>query len=590
MKFKRSHTLGDLSPEMAGHTVTLSGWVDNWRDHAGAFFVDLRDRYGRVQLVFEKENAAAYEVGKKVRTEFVLGLQGTLRRRPEEAVNADQPNGAIEIQVTDVEVLNGSKTPPFPIKDYVDVSEDTRLAYRYLDLRRPALRDRILLRHQVAQATREFFNGERFIEIETPILTKSTPEGARDFLVPSRLRPGEFYALPQSPQTYKQILMVAGFDRYYQIVKCFRDEDLRKDRQPEFTQIDVEMSFVDEDDVMAVVERFMQHLFREVKGIELPVPFPRMTYSEAMRRFGSDKPDTRYGHEIRELTALFADTEFRAFQGPVEAGGLIAALVVPEAADYSRKQIDDLTRLAKEVGAAGLAQVKYVDGAFQGGISKFLSEAEQQGMVSALALESDALVLIVADGDAETTRTVLGFLRQRLAQDLNLIPEDRHNLHWTVDFPMLEYSAEEERYVARHHPFTSPKLTDVDLLDSAPEKARARAYDLVYNGNEIAGGSIRIHTREMQEKVFRMLQLTDEEARAKFGFLLDALAYGAPPHGGIAFGLDRLVMLLSGASSIRDIIAFPKTASAVGLMENTPSHVGDKQLQELHIRVVERET
>ncbi|HQU72366.1 MAG TPA: aspartate--tRNA ligase [Calditrichia bacterium] len=582
---KRTHKCGELNASHAGQDVVVCGWVDNWRDHAGVFFVDLRDRYGRVQVVFSPENPPAFAAAQKFRSEYVLAVKASVAKRPENAINKELSTGEIELHVLEVEVLNASKTPPFPIKDYVDVSEDIRLTYRYLDLRRPALRDKILMRHKIAQLTREFFNGEGFIEVETPILTKSTPEGARDFLVPSRLREREFYALPQSPQTYKQILMIAGLDRYYQIVKCFRDEDLRKDRQPEFTQIDVEMSFIDEDDIMSLMEKFVQKLFRQTIGAKIQLPLPRHTYQDCMRRFGSDKPDTRFGHELCDLTPVFQGTEFRAFQSAASEG-YIGGLYFPEAVAFSRKQTDDLIALAKSFGAKGLAWMKYQDGAFDGGISKFISDAEKSRLVEQVGMASNGLLLIVSDENVELAQTVLGVIRNRLAAELNLIDESKLALHWTVDFPMLEYSPDEDRYVARHHPFTSPKPEDMGYIDSAPEKARARAYDLILNGNEIAGGSIRIHTREMQEKVFSALKLTPEEARAKFGFLLDALSFGAPPHGGIAFGFDRLVMLLSGSSSIRDVIAFPKTASAMGLMENTPSEVDEAQLKELNIRLI----
>lgn len=586
MRLKRTHKCGELNKSHSGQSVVVSGWVNNWRDHGGLFFIDLRDRYGKVQIVFSPEDENLYQVAKKLRTEYVVAVAGKVSPRPAEALNKELATGEIEVLAEEIELLNPSKTTPFEIKDYIDVSEDVRLKYRYLDLRRPRLQQTMLLRHQIAQATREFFNGEGFVEIETPILTKSTPEGARDFLVPSRLQGGKFYALPQSPQTYKQILMVAGFDRYYQIVKCFRDEDLRKDRQPEFTQIDVEMSFVDEEDVLGTMEKFMKQLFQKVLGIELVTPFPRMTYQEAMDRFGSDKPDTRFGLELNEIGDIFKSTDFKVFKNVLAENGYIGALVVPEAAGYSRKQIDDLTAWTRSVGGSGLAHLKFANGALEGGISKFLSENESRELIGRLQLSGEALILVVADPRRELAQTILGFLRNKLAETLQLIDAGKHQLHWTVDFPLLEYSEEEKRYVARHHPFTSPKLEDMHLLDSAPEQVRARAYDLIYNGNEISGGSIRIHRRDLQEQVFRSLKIGAEEAEAKFGFLLEALEFGAPPHGGIAFGFDRLVMLLAGTNSIRDVITFPKTASAVGLMEQTPSRVDEKQLRELYINVI----
>lgn len=585
MRLKRTHKCGKVTLEQSGQNVVVAGWVDNWRDHGSLFFIDLRDRYGKVQVAFSLENDESFQLAKKLRSEFVVAVAGTVSPRTTENINPNMETGEIEILASDLEILNASETTPFGIKDYLDVSEDVRLRYRYLDLRRPKLQQTIIFRHEIAQASREFFNEAGFIEIETPILTKSTPEGARDFLVPSRLQKGMFYALPQSPQTYKQILMVAGFDKYYQIVKCFRDEDLRKDRQPEFTQIDVEMSFVDEDDVMGMVEEFMQYLFRKLMNIELEMPLARITYQESMNRFGSDKPDTRFGLELNDITTVFDAAEFKVFRSVVDGGGYLGALAVSEAAGYSRKQIDDLIAWAKSVGASGLAYMKYVGGNFEGGISKFLTETEKTRLKEQLGGNGDCLMLVVADTKKEFAQTILGFLRNKLATELDLIDESKHHLHWTIDFPMLEYSEEDRRYVARHHPFTSPKLEDMDLLDESPEKVRARAYDLIYNGNEISGGSIRIHDRELQEKVFRALNIGQEEAEAKFGFLLDALSYGAPPHGGIAFGFDRLIMLLANQPSIRDVITFPKTASAVGIMEKTPSNVSEKQLRELFINI-----
>ncbi|MEL6820184.1 MAG: aspartate--tRNA ligase [Calditrichota bacterium] len=588
MKLKRTHHCGKVTLEQKDKHIVVCGWVSNWRDLGGVFFIDLRDRYGTVQVMFSPSEDEAYQRSKKLRSEFVIAVSGKVMARPEENINRDMTTGEVEIYAEEVEILNTAKTPPFEIKDYVEASEDLRLKYRYLDLRRERLRDMMIYRHRIAQASRRFFSDEGFIEVETPVLTKSTPEGARDFLVPARLQHGQFFALPQSPQTYKQILMMAGLDKYFQVVKCFRDEDLRSDRQPEFTQIDVEMSFVEEEDVIDVVERFMSQLFSEVLDVKIDLPLPRYTYKECMERFGSDKPDTRFGLEIQHLNGIFTATEFKIFRSVLDAGGRIGALVVKEAADFSRKQIDQLVEYMRSLGAGGLAHMKYKDGNFEGGISKFVSEAEQGALRSELELSENALILVVANENGETALSLLGFLRNKLGGQLELIDESLHSLHWTVDFPMFEYSEDEERYVARHHPFTSPKLDHMDKLESEPGDVLARAYDLIYNGNEIAGGSIRIHTREVQQQVFNALKMGPEESEAKFGFLLEALEYGAPPHGGVAFGFDRLVMLMARANSIRDVIAFPKTASAVGLMENTPGPADEQQLRELGLKISDK--
>lgn len=586
MQLKRTHHCGELNRAHVGQKVVLNGWVDSWRDHGGVIFIDIRDRYGKTQIVFSPENKTLYQQARKLRSEYVIAVAGEVRRRPEQAINPAILTGEVEVAATELEVLNTSKTTPFEIKDFVNVSEDLRLRYRYLDLRRPSLQKHLLLRHRAAQATRAYFNRQGFVEIETPFLTKSTPEGARDFLVPSRLHPGKFYALPQSPQTYKQILMVAGFDKYYQIVRCFRDEDLRRDRQPEFTQIDIEMTFVDEEDVLSMMEGFMQFLLAEVGGLEVKIPFPRLSYAEAMAKYGTDKPDTRFGYFLNNVTDVFLNSPFQVFQRIAGVKGYVGAVVFPEAVQFSRKQIEALNAYVRQLGGHGVAHVKYLHNQWEGGIAKFLSAENQRALESRLKLEEDALVLFVADEDVERAQGLLGALRLHLAEKLQLIDTSRIELLWIVDFPLLEYSEEEGRYVARHHPFTSPKLSDLALLDTAPEKARARAYDLIFNGNEIAGGSIRIHRKDLQEKVFQILRLGPQEAEQKFGFLLEAFEYGAPPHGGIAFGFDRLVMLLAGAESIRDVIAFPKTASGVGLMEGTPSEVDPKQLEELKIKPV----
>ncbi len=589
MKFKRTHTCGELTLSDEGKEVVLNGWVDAWRDHGGLFFIDVRDRYGKTQVVFSPETSPEiYRRAKKLRLEYVIAVKGVVRARPDDAKNPRMKTGEIEVSCTEFEVLNSSKTTPFELKEHVEVSEDLRLKYRYLDLRRPVLQRNFILRHKLAQITREFFSRNGFVEIETPFLTKSTPEGARDFLVPSRMHPGKFYALPQSPQTYKQILMISGFDRYFQVVRCFRDEDLRRDRQPEFTQVDLEMSFVDEEDVLSLMEDYVRTVYRELLDVEIETPFPRLSYHRAMEDYGSDKPDLRYDLKIQNITAVFEQSGFKIFRSVVEQGGFIGALVVPEAVNFSRKQIDQLNGFILDVGGKGLAHFKKIGNTFEGGISKFLKEGEISQLLERWKPLPDALVLIIADANVEQAQTFLGFLRQKLAEDLDLIDTDKITLSWTVDFPLLEFSPEEGRYVARHHPFTSPRPDEIELLDSQPEKVHARAYDLILNGNEIAGGSIRIHQRSLQEKMFSVLKISPEEAREKFGFLLDALEYGAPPHGGIAFGFDRFAMLLAGAESIRDVIAFPKTTSALALMEDAPSPVSESQLAELGIKLAVR--
>ncbi len=582
---KRTHTCGELTKSFVGKQVILNGWVNKWRDHGGLIFIDLRDRYGITQIVFNPQvNNDAYEIAKSLRSEDVLEVEGQVAARPSEAVNPKMSTGEIEVHVTNVKILNKAKTTPFEINDLIEVSEEIRLKYRYLDLRRQKLQKNLITRSHVYKLVRDFLHEHDFVEIETPFLMKSTPEGARDFLVPSRNFPGRFYALPQSPQTYKQLLMVSGFDRYFQIVKCFRDEDLRKDRQPEFTQIDVEMSFVEEDDVIDISSRLIQRLFKTVLDVEVDLPIKRMAYKEAFETFGNDKPDLRFDMPIVTLNDVFAESGFNVFRSVVEANGRVAAIVLHPAEGFSRKKIDRLTERAKELGAKGLAYLQYQNGAFKGSIAKFLAENELNQLKQVLQLKDDSLIFIVADR-YEVTYSVLGQLRLELAQERNLISENRFEFVWIVDFPLLEYNEEEGRFVARHHPFTSPKVDQLELLESAPEKALARAYDLVVNGNEIAGGSIRIHQREMQEKMFKVLNISQQEALAKFGFLLEALEYGAPPHGGIAFGLDRLVMLMTGAESIRDVIAFPKTSSALSLMDGAPSEVSEEQLKELKIKI-----
>lgn len=582
---KRTHTCGELNKSHKGKTVVLNGWVNKRRDHGGVIFIDLRDRYGITQVVFNPEiNKFVYEQAKSLRSEFVIGVKGQVALRPEDAINPQMATGEIEIYVSELEIFNPAKTTPFEIEDNLEVNEELRLTYRYLDLRRPKLQNKLITRSKAYRIIRNHLSENDFVEIETPVLMKSTPEGARDFLVPSRNYPGRFYALPQSPQTYKQLLMVAGFDRYFQIVKCFRDEDLRKDRQPEFTQIDMEMSFVNEDDVIDTASQLTAKVFSEIMDINIPLPFPRMKYKDAYEQYGTDKPDLRFEMKITQLNSIFENTEFNVFKSVLEAQGNIAALVVPQGALLKRNRIDRLVERSKELGAKGLAYFKYQNKEFAAGIAKFISDEEKKQLTEQLALKEDDLILIVAD-TYQITFPVLGQLRLELAEELELIDREAYRFVWIVDFPLLEFSEEENRYVARHHPFTSPKPEQIDLLDSEPENVTARAYDLVLNGSEIAGGSIRIHNRELQKKLFKALKISDEEAESKFGFLMKALEYGAPPHGGIAFGLDRLLMILTGSESIRDVIAFPKTTSALSLMDNAPSEVSEEQLNELRIRV-----
>ena len=581
----RTHTCGELNKDHLGQKVILTGWVNKWRDLGGLIFIDIRDRYGKTQAVFNPEiNADVYEQAKALRSEDVVEISGTVSARPDNMINREMKTGEIEVTADAINILNKAKTTPFEILDDIEINEELRLKYRYLDLRRSSLQHNLMVRSKVYHIIRDYFYHKEFMEIETPILMKSTPEGARDFLVPSRNYPGRFYALPQSPQTYKQLLMVSGFDRYFQVVKCFRDEDLRRDRQPEFTQIDVEMSFVDENDIIEIGSELVQKVFKEVLDIQVEESIKRMTFKEAFERFGSDKPDLRFGMEIQQLNSVFADSDFKVFSNTLESGGQIAALVVKNGAEFSRKKIDKLIDRSKELGAKGLAYWKYQQGQFSAGISKFISEEETKKLIEVLDLQENDLVLSAADTYG-TTFSVLGQLRLEIAEDMDIIPQDAFAFLWVTDFPLLEYSEEEERYMARHHPFTSPQENELDLVETHPEKVKARAYDLVLNGNEIAGGSIRIHTKEMQEKMFAALKIDKEEAEQKFGFLMEALEYGAPPHGGIAFGLDRLVMILVGAESIRDVIAFPKTSSALSLMDEAPSSVSETQLKELKIKI-----
>ena len=564
-------------------TVRLQGWVQKRRDLGGLIFIDLRDKKGLIQVVFNPDvSKEALTVADKIRTEFVVDIQGTVKQRDEKQVNKNIASGEIEVYAEHIEILSKAKTPPFQVSDD-NINEDTRLKYRYIDLRRPKLQNILKTRSVINKAVRDFLAEEDFMDIETPVLSKSTPEGARDYLVPSRVHPGEFYALPQSPQIYKQLLMLSGMERYYQIVKCFRDEDLRADRQPEFTQIDIEKSFTDQEDIIEMNERLIQHVMKTVKGLDIPAPFPRITFDDAMARYGVDKPDTRFGMELQDLTAFSESVDFKVFKSAVESGGSIKAIVVKDAAsDYSRKDIDKLEAFVKNYGAKGLAWMKMNEEGLQGPIAKFFDEDKKSELSELLTLEANDLILFAADKDS-VVHASLGNLRNKLAKDLNLIDKGQFNFIWVTDWPLFEYDEELGRYFAAHHPFTSPKAEDIDKLESAPHEVKANAYDIVLNGYELGGGSIRINDAELQERMFRVLGFSDEERDSQFGFLIEAFKYGAPPHGGIAYGLDRFVMLLTGSDNIRDVIAFPKTQNASDLMMDAPSDVSKDQLKELHI-------
>jgi aspartyl-tRNA synthetase len=580
---QRTHHCNELTRAHVGQTVVLNGWVHGRRDHGNVIFIDLRDRQGLTQVVFNPEiSASAHRQAHVLRSEFVVAVSGTVSLRPEGSANPNLTTGEIEILVKAVEILNEARTPPFLIEDDAEVTEALRLKYRYLDLRRPRMQRLLTLRHDVTQAVRSFLNGQGFLEVETPMLTKSTPEGARDYLVPSRVNPGNFYALPQSPQLFKQILMVSGVDRYYQIARCFRDEDLRNDRQPEFTQIDLEMSFVDREQVIGLMERMISLVCKETAGITLPTPFPRMSYAEAVGRYGTDKPDLRFGMPFHDLGGFAAATEFKVFKDTVAKGGIVKAIIVAGGATIPRSRIDALGETAKSFGAKGLAWVKITPDGLDSVIAKFLDAKALRKAVPD-AVPGD-LLLFVAD-KANVVHDVLGRLRLLLGEELKLIDRTQWQPLWVVDFPLLDYDEAAKRHVAMHHPFTAPMEEDLGLLESDPLRVRAKAYDLVLNGNELGGGSIRIHRREVQSKVFDLLGIGKEEAAGKFGFLLEALEYGAPPHGGIAFGLDRLIMLLGGADSIRDVIAFPKTQKAQCPMTEAPSAVSPEQLKELRIKL-----
>jgi len=585
--WKRTHGCGALRAADAGQTVTLMGWAFRRRDHGGLVFVDLRDREGLTQCVFDpKEAPDAHDKVEGVRAEFVLAVRGTVALRPPGTENSKLPTGAVEVRVSEMKILNDSRPLPFQLEDEGEVDETLRLKYRYLDMRRPSVLKAFQVRDQVCRAVRDYLHAEGFLEVETPFLTRSTPEGARDFLVPSRMQPGSFYALPQSPQLFKQLLMVAGFERYFQIVRCFRDEDLRKDRQPEFTQIDIETSFLDRDDFLPIIEGMVAEIWRRVKGMELVRPFPRLAYDDAMARFGSDKPDLRFGLELQDASALFAGGEFQAFAQTVAGGGAVKALRIPSAGGMSRKELDDLTSEAKQLGAKGLVWIKVTAEGLQSPVAKFLT-AVQDRLLALTGGTAGDLLLLVADDAPAVAATVLGRFRVDLARRFRLIPEGRDIFAWVIDFPLVEWNADEKRWDAVHHPFTAPRDEDLALLESDPGKARAKAYDLVLNGQEAAGGSIRIHQQSVQERLFGLIGISKEEARARFGFLLEALEFGAPPMGGIAFGLDRLAASLAGQESIREVIAFPKTQKGTCPLTDAPAPVDARQLRDLGIRVVE---
>jgi aspartyl-tRNA synthetase len=581
----RTNHCGILSKADVGKEVVLYGWVQKRRDLGGVIFVDLRDRSGISQVVFNPEfNKEAHEKGDRLRSEYVVIVKGTVVARTPETVNPKMVTGEIEVHVSQLEVLNEAKTPPFPIEDDVDVDETIRLKYRYLDLRRPSMQQSLMLRHKTAKAFRDYLDDNGFLEIETPMLTKSTPEGARDYLVPSRVHPGEFFALPQSPQLFKQLLMVAGYERYFQIVRCFRDEDLRADRQPEFTQVDIETSFLSVEEFVPLMEKMVAYVCEQTIGLKVETPFQRLSYAEAMGRYGSDKPDLRFGMELIDISDIAASCGFKVFNGAVERGGQVKGINVVGCGHFSRKDVDDLMKFAAKYRAKGLAWIAFKDGEIKGPIGKFFSEQEIATIKERFEAKEGDLLLFVADSP-KVVADSLGALRLKFGKELGLIDNSVYKFAWVVDFPLLDYDEEAGRYVAMHHPFTMPRVEDIPLFDTNPGEIRAQAYDLVLNGYEVGGGSMRIYKREIQEKMFRALGFSAEEAREKFGFLLDAFEYGTPPHGGIALGLDRFVMLLAGRSNLRECIAFPKTASATDPMTAAPGEVEEKQLDELHIQL-----
>ena len=583
----RTHTCGELCKQNIGDMVSLNGWISKTRDLGGLTFIDLRDRYGKTQIVFNNDiSRESFEQAKNLGLEDVIGITGQVVARPQDAVNNDISTGEIDVVVHNIIVYNESDNPPFDINDRQSASEDHRLRFRYLELRTKELQSNMILRHKASIATRNYLSSRDFIEVETPILMKSTPEGARDFLVPSRIHKGFFYALPQSPQTYKQLLMVSGLDKYFQIVKCFRDEDFRADRQPEFTQIDIEMSFVKQEDVIKLGTGLTSYLWKEILNIDLPKEFPIYSYYEAMNRFGSDKPDIRFGMELQEFSDFVKASNFNAFKTVLESNGIVKALVCPNATNYSRKVIDELTDYLKQYfGAKGLAWMKCVDGKLDGGISKFFDENVQDDIISSLQVNDNDIIFIVGD-KAKVVFNALGALRLKLADRESLIDESSWAPLWVVDFPLVEWNEDADRWDALHHPFTSPNIDDIDMLETSPGEVRSLGYDIVMNGYELGGGSIRIHDKKMQQTIFKILGISDEEADEKFGFLMNAFKYGAPPHGGMAFGFDRIVMLMAGSNQIRDVIAFPKTTSAMSLMDQSPSRVVSEQLKELGIEII----
>ncbi len=590
--WKRTHRVGELTAEHVGQEITLMGWAGTWRNLGALIFIGLRDRSGLMQVVFNESDIAkdVFALAETIRSEYVIAVKGTLARRTPEMVNKDMKTGEFEVIAKELKIFSTAQTPPFYIDDNVNTKEDLRLKYRYLDLRRPRMQEIMMMRHRISQITRSYFDGEGFLEIETPVLGRSTPEGARDYLVPSRVHPGEFYALPQSPQQFKQLLMIAGYDRYFQLARCFRDEDLRADRQPEFTQIDVEMSFVDVDDVLAINEGFIARLLKEIKGIDLELPLRRLSWQEAMDRFGSDKPDTRFGLELVNVTDIVKGCGFGVFTSAIEGGGSVRCINVKGGVDkFPRKKIDELVEFVKIYRAKGMAWMSLKPDGLQCSFAKFLTEEQIAGIRQAAGAETGDILFFVADAKNDVVYASLGALRNEIAKRLDLIDQTKFDVLWVTDFPLLEWDEEDNRYVACHHPFTSPKDEDIELLDTDPGKAHAKAYDMVINGYEAGGGSIRIHSSELQEKMFETIGFTQEQAHERFGYFIDAFKYGTPPHGGIAYGLDRLVMLMTGTTNIRDVIAFPKVQTASCLMTDAPNVVEDKQLTELHIRTVVEE-